>query len=114
MKRQFVLRRIPPREHLLHIACGLPDALLVFDEADPDEPFAMFAETEPRRDSGSATSSLYTLADDGTISFLAKPTEPSARYSSGISVQANIEAAGEGITQPALAKLSTSASRRDL
>ena len=84
------------------VAAGLADPLLVLDEGNPDKAVAMFAETDARGDRH------IGLLDQELGEF--KRAE--AANFSGIGAQANIDALGGGIVQPARPKLSTSASRR--
>ena len=93
------------REELFDVARGLADAVLVLDQRDADEAFAVFAEargraTPRRRPSRSAA--------------WQNSTEPRSRNGSGIGAQANIVAGGGGMFQPARPKLSTRQSRRRL
>ena len=91
-------------QELLQIARGLADALLVLDERDAHEAVAVFAEARAR--------------GDGDLGAFHQPLGELHRAQclncSGSGAQANIEALGFGTSQPALAKLSTSTSRRCL
>ena len=86
------------------VAGGLPDTLLVLDQRDPHEALPVLAEADARRDRE------FGLLDEQRREFDA-PERPEA---GGSGVQANIEARGAGISQPARPKLSTSTSRRRL
>ena len=55
-----------------------------------------------------------TATSASRSSILENSMEPSARNGSGAGAQANMVAGGEGISHPALEKLSTSTSRRAL
>ena len=87
-----------------HVARGLADALLVLNQRDAHIAFAALAEPGPGE---TATSAFSTRS-------LENSTLPSVWKGSGIGDQANIDARGDGICQPARPKLSTSTSRRRL
>ena len=98
------LRSAALGEHFLHAPRGLAQALLVLDQRDADEPFAFLAEANPGRDRdmGVGQELLCEFHRAEIAEFL------------GDWRQANIEASGTGIGQPARPKLSTSTSRRFL
>ena len=91
-------------EELTDAPCGLADALFVLDKGDADEFVAVLAEPMP---GATATSAFSTRS-------LENSRLPRGRNFSGIRTQANIEAVGGGMTQPALPKESISTSRRRL
>ena len=91
-------------EKTANIACGLADALFVFDHGDAHIAFAMFAEADTGRH-----------GDVGLLDQQLGELDAAERANgSGIGDQANIEARGAGTCQPARPKLSTSTSRRFL
>ena len=96
---------VPMAEEFLHIARRLADAMLILHQRHAHIAFAIFAKADARRH--------RDLGMDQQIC-LANSIEPASRYFSGTGAQANIEASGAGMSQPACAMLFTSTSRRDL
>ena len=78
--------------------------MLVLDQADAHVALAVLAEADAGRDRDAG------LLDQQ----LGERSEPSSSNGFGIGAQANIEAGGDGMSQPAAVRPSTSTSRRDL